>query len=222
MISTGGSSSRWRTYATTQPTARPIATPPIAPTKNWPPASQTLNVPAVTATTATRYAMIAVASLMSDSPSTTVTTRRGTPIRSAIAVTATGSVGETIAPSTNAAGQDMSGTTAWRQTATATQVSSTSPTDRSEIDPTLRRRSRSEAKNAAEYSSGGRKISSTRSGSSSIVGMPGMKPIARPPRTRKIGYGTFITRASVTSVATVRSRPARKISVWAPPSTRRY
>ena len=72
------------------------------------------------------------------------------PIRSAIAVTATGSVGETIAPSTNAAGHDIPGTTAWTHTATATHVSSTSPTDSSEIGATLRRRSRSEAKNDAE------------------------------------------------------------------------
>ena len=93
--------------------------------------------------------MIAVASLISDSPSTTTTTRRGSPSREAIAVAATGSVGETIAPSTNAAAHDMPGTTAWTTTATATQVTSTRPTESAEIGPTLRRRSRSEAKNAA-------------------------------------------------------------------------
>jgi hypothetical protein len=94
--------------------------------------------------------VIAVASLISDSPSTTMTTRRGTPMRLAIAVAATGSVGETIAPRTNAAAHDMSGTTACTHTATATHVMSTRPTDSSEIGATLRRRSRSEAKNAAE------------------------------------------------------------------------
>ena len=86
---------------------------------------------------------------MSDSPSTTVTTRRGTPSRPAIAVAATGSVGETIAPSTNAASHDRPGTTAWTHAATATQVASTRPIESAEIGPALRRRSRSEAKNAA-------------------------------------------------------------------------
>ena len=54
-----------------------------------------------------------------------------------------------------------------------------------------------------------------------MSGMPGTKPIASPPSTRKIGYGTFITRASVTSAATASSSPARTISAWDPVSTRR-
>ena len=94
--------------------------------------------------------MIAVASLISASPSTTVTTRRGSPIRPAIAVAATGSVGETIAPSRNAASHEKPGMTSCATTATARHVASTRPIDRSEIDPALARRSRSEAKNAAE------------------------------------------------------------------------
>ena len=40
-------------------------------------------------------------------------------MRPAIAVAATGSVGETIAPSTNAAGHDMPSITAWATSATA-------------------------------------------------------------------------------------------------------
>ena len=47
------------------------------------------------------------------------------------------------------------------------------------------------AKNAAEYSSGGRKITSTSSGSSSTSGSPGMKPSSSPPTTSTIGYGMF-------------------------------
>ena len=54
MISTGGSSSRERTNATTYPTASPITTPPAAASTKRPPASLRLKVPAVTATTATR------------------------------------------------------------------------------------------------------------------------------------------------------------------------
>ena len=45
------------------------------------------------------------------------------------------------------------------------------------------------AKKAAEYSSGGRKITSTSSGSSSTSGSPGMKPSTSPPTTSTIGYG---------------------------------
>ena len=79
-----------------------------------------------------------------------MTTRRGTPSRPAIAVAATGSVGDTIAPSTNAAAHDMPGTTAWTHTATATHVAQHEADRQREIGPTFRRRSRSEAKNAAE------------------------------------------------------------------------
>src|SRR5205809_953517 len=61
------------------------------------------------------------------SPSTIVITRRGTPRRDAMAVAATGSVGETIAPSTNADGHERPITT-WATTATVTIVATTSPT----------------------------------------------------------------------------------------------
>ena len=84
------------------------------------------------------------------SPSTTVTTRRGMPSRLAIDVAAIGSVGETIAPRTNAAGHDRPSTTACATTATATVVATTSPTASCEIARTFARRSRSEVKNAAE------------------------------------------------------------------------
>ena len=53
VISTGGSSSRSRTWATTQPTARPSAAPPMPEYRNSAPASNALNVPVRTAATAT-------------------------------------------------------------------------------------------------------------------------------------------------------------------------
>ena len=53
MTSTGGSSSRLRISAITQPTASPIAMPPVAPSTNSSPASASENVPP-TAPTATR------------------------------------------------------------------------------------------------------------------------------------------------------------------------
>ena len=59
-------------------------------------------MPETAATTATRSATSAVASLTRLSPSTIVTIRRGTPSRREIAVAAIGSVGATTAPSTNA------------------------------------------------------------------------------------------------------------------------
>ena len=66
-----------------------------------------------------------------------------------IAVAAIGSVGETTAPSTNAAAHGRSGTISWATTATTTIVSRTSPTESSPTGRTFARRSRSEVKNAA-------------------------------------------------------------------------
>ena len=78
---------------------------------------------------------------MSASPSTIVTIRRGIPTRPAIAVAATGSVGETIAPRTKAAGQDIPSITACATTATASAVASTSPIESIPIGRMFWRRS---------------------------------------------------------------------------------
>ena len=67
---------------------------------------------AAAAVTAARYAMRAVASLNSASPSISVVTTRGTPRRRNTAVAARASVGATIAPSAKAAAQPISGTRA--------------------------------------------------------------------------------------------------------------
>ena len=104
-----------------------------------------------------------------------------------MALAASGSVGETIAPSANAAGQLMPSTTAWATTATATMVARTSPTADSEIARASARRSRGEEKKPAQYSSGGRNATRTSSGGSSTSGMPGRNPITRPPRTSRMG-----------------------------------
>jgi len=50
-----------------------------------------------------------------------------TPTRSKVAIAATGSVGATIAPSTNPSAQSIPGITAWATAATATIVASESP-----------------------------------------------------------------------------------------------
>src|SRR5690348_6873098 len=76
--------------------------------------------------------------------------------------------------------------------------------------------SRRLAKKAAEYSSGGRKITSTSSGSRPTSGTPGMKPIASPPITSTIGYGTPIARLAADSTTTATSR---EISTSSTPCT---
>ena len=65
-----------------------------------------------------------------------------------ISAGATASVGDTIAPSTNASAQ-ASPITSWATTATAPMVTSTTPTESSAMGRALRRRSRSEVKKAA-------------------------------------------------------------------------
>ena len=66
-----------------------------------------------------------------------------------MAAPASGSVGETTAPSVNAAPHDIPGTSAWAATATATIVASTSPTELSVTERRFARMSPRFAKNAA-------------------------------------------------------------------------
>ncbi len=177
---------RRRSHPASQATTTPVRTPPseiqtnsaIAPPAESPPAAK----PAM----ASLYAASAVPSLTSASPSMIVATRSGTPRRRITEVAATGSVGPTTAPSTNAAAQDMPATS-WATTATATIVATTSPTARSVISPATRRSAWVEARYASEYSSGGRKRKKTTSGSSCGAARPGTNPSTRPPSTRTIG-----------------------------------
>ena len=151
-------------------------------------------------------------SLIRLSPSITETIRRGTASRRATVVAATGSVGATIAPSANAAAHGRSSISACATTATVHIVASTSPIASIEIARISRLRSCRFAKNAAEYSSGGRKITSTSSGSSSTSGRPGTKPSTRPPATSTIGYGMSTARAAAARPATATSRLIRTSS----------
>jgi hypothetical protein len=104
-----------------------------------------------------------------------------------MALAASGSVGETIAPRANATGQVIPSTMAMAATATAAAVARTSPTASSEIVRASARRSRGEAKKPAQYSSGGRKATRTSSGGRVTSGMPGTNPITSPPSTSRIG-----------------------------------
>ena len=81
--------------------------------------------PVTAAPMATRYATSAVASLTRPSPSRMVVSDRWAPTVRMTAIAATGSGGETMAPSVNAAGQENSGVSACATTATATMVTST-------------------------------------------------------------------------------------------------
>ena len=124
---------------------------------------------------------------MSASPSIMLTSRRGMSRRRRICVAATGSVGATIAPSANATAHGRSSTSAWAATATATAVSTTSTVELMTIERASARSARRLAKNAAEYSSGGRNTTRTRSGSRRTSGMPGTNPRPSPPTTSRIG-----------------------------------
>ncbi len=70
------------------------------------------------------------------------TTWRGRPTRFAISDAASGSVGATTAPRTNAAGQDMPRTTTCATTATVATVAKTRPMDSDAIGRNCRRSSR--------------------------------------------------------------------------------
>src|SRR3954452_4150320 len=119
-----------------------------------------------------------------------VTTRRGAWSRRAIAAAASGSVGETTAPSTNAAATERP--ILWPTTPTAAVVTNTSPTARNVISRMFARSPRTEVKSAATCSSGGRKMCKTTSGSSRTSGSPGTNESASPPTTSRIGYGTSV------------------------------
>ena len=113
--------------------------------------------------------------------------RLGTLRRCRTEVAATASGGETIAPSTNAAGQPIAGMAAWATQATTVVVATTSPTARRTMGRRLAAKSRQEVSQAAANSSGGRNSSSTSPGSIRARGSPGAKARASPPITRRMG-----------------------------------
>jgi hypothetical protein len=101
-----------------------------------------------TAATASAYAVSAVPSLTSDSPSRIVRIRAGTPRRRSTAVAATGSVGPRTAPTMNATAHG-SPAIQCATAATATTVTSTRPTASRLIGSTLSRSSYADDWNAA-------------------------------------------------------------------------
>ena len=116
-------------------------------------------------------------------------TRRGTGSRDTIAVAATASGGEMIAPTANATAHGIPGIRVCAATATAIAVTSTSPIARSEIGPMLRRNSRGDVNIAADQRIGGRNTKKTRSGSRSGIFIAVVRPIARPASSCSTGVG---------------------------------
>ena len=71
--------------------------------------------------------------------------------------------------------------------ATNEAVTRTRPTARSVMERRRALRSSGEKEKASEFKSGGKKMRKMTSGETTIVGSPGVKPMASPPRTRKTG-----------------------------------
>jgi len=132
VTSSDGSVTSRRRCANTHPAARPIAIPPAATATNCAPTPTTEPADPPTAAIAILYAVSAVPSLTSDSPSRIVLLRPVTPRRSSTAAALTGSVGPSTAPSTNAAAHGTP-STALATTATAAIVTRTRPTASSVI-----------------------------------------------------------------------------------------
>src|SRR5215217_5780977 len=194
VVSGTGSSIRRRSLAMTHATARPTSTPPTAARAKSKKTNHTVTV-VVSAVFAVLSATSAVASLTRLSPSRIATTRRGIPTRRATAVAATASGGATTAPRQKAAAHENgSGTTHIAVTATTAVVKRVAPTDNSAIDVRLARKSTSEVRMAAAYSSGGSSPTSTTSGFSSMSGTPGRYPATTPTATRSRGGAASMRR----------------------------
>src|SRR5207253_1625219 len=140
-----------------------------------------------------------------------LTIRRGTARRWAIAVAATASGGETIAPSATASGHVMPGTRAIAAAATTPALTATRPTARAAMFLRFVLKSRIGVRNALTYRSGGSTTRKTICGSSSNRGIPGTSPTTSPPSRSSTGYGTRIFRETVTRAATI-TRRARSSS----------
>src|SRR6266568_3242757 len=121
----------------TQPSTSPATMATTAEITNSSAVCSAEKLPVTTAWTATLYSTIAVTSLNRPSPSSTDISRRGSPSRSASALTATGSGGATTAPSTSAAATGTAGYQIWKIAATVTAVTMTRPTARNRIGPAL-------------------------------------------------------------------------------------
>src|SRR5690349_9459432 len=120
--------------------------------------------------------------------------------------TLTGSGGETIAPSVNAAAQVNAGSSECASTATATVDTSTMRTARRRMGPSSRRKSRSGNDTAPQYNSGGTNVRKRTSGASSTRGKFGMKANKSPPTTSTAEYGISSRSAMIRNTAEIARR----------------
>lgn len=128
----------------------PIPTPPPTATASTKSSAMRPGVTVLTIARSEAFsATSAVASLRRLSPSSTVSMRRGRRSRPAIAVTATASVGATIAPNARAAATVIAGTTIQATAPTTATVKTTSPTDSRRMLSPRARTSRTEVRIAA-------------------------------------------------------------------------
>ena len=106
-----------------------------------------------------------------------------------MAVADTASGGETMAPSKNAKGQEISSISQCAATATATVVKSTRPTAASVMGRIVCLNSDQLVYHAAWYKSGGKNIIKTTSGFKATTGSPGIILMITPQSTSTIGTG---------------------------------
>src|SRR5215203_806797 len=143
----------------------------------------------------------ALASLKRLSPSRITSNRCGgrSCLRTVVAAAASG--GATMAPSAIAAAHGMSGTSSRVTTATMAIVRTTAPRARLVTARQFARRSRGEESKAASTRTGATNSASASSGSSTIVGTPGISASAAPASATSAGYGAPIRRARAARAA---------------------
>ena len=147
-------------------TAAPAPTPPTTSQRNVPPASTSENDPVTAAAIAKRRQTRPDASLSSASPSSTCIRRFGTGTRSAIADTATASVGESVAASAKATGSGIAGMSQWMKRPAPTTVNTTRPSANAPIVHLSRRSPSFEMCQPSRKSSGATNNSRNTSGAS--------------------------------------------------------
>ncbi len=104
--------------------------------------------------------------------------------------------GDTIAPKAAQAGHGRPGTSMCATTATTRVVNSTAPMASDATPIVCRRSCANEINHAPSISSGGRKMTSTRAGSSAMTGKPGKKASSAPPQISATAGGSPSLRAA--------------------------
>ena len=152
---------------TSSVTPTPMARPASASQRKVRPAEASEKPPVSAAATAKRKHTRPLASLSSDSPSRMCISRFGIGVRAAMALTATGSVGEMMAASAKATACGMAGIIQWIRKPAPITVNTTRPSASSRMMPLSRSRPFFGMRQPSRNSSGGRNSRKKMSGSSS-------------------------------------------------------